>query len=120
MRTFYKVFFKFLKSYDLIEKWLISVKSHYNFRRTSKTLVSSLISYLDADLLQEKCNKFYHKVCKFAHKNNITFVNIFNVYDYVLKHSEFRDNPDYNITRGMSIEDYINGFVRNPPHFEII
>lgn len=120
MRTFYKVFFKFLKSYDLIEKWLISVKSHYNFRRTSKTLVSSLINYLDGDLIQKKDIKFHHKVYKFAHKNNITFVNIFNVYDYVLKHSDFRDNPDYNITRGMSIEDYINDSVRNTPHFEFI
>lgn len=121
MRSFYKVFFKFLKSHDLIEKWLISVKTYYIFRRASKILVSSLLNYInDADLIQKKDNKFHHKVYKFAHKNNITFVNIFNVYDYVLKHSDFKDNPNYNIQQEMSVEDYFNNLVEIMPNIQMV
>ena len=118
MRSFYKVFFKFLKSHDLIEKWLISVKTYYIFRRASKILVNSLLNYINDDLFQKTCNKFHRKVYKFAHKNNITFVNIFNVYDYVLKHSDFKDNPDYSITRKIATEDYLNDFIRNIQIFQ--
>lgn len=118
MKTFYKVFFKFLKSHDLIEKWLISIKTYYNFEYTSKIRVSLLLSYLDADLLQKKHIKFHHKVYKFAHKNSIISVNIFNIYDYVLKRSDFKDNPDYSITRKIAIEDYLNDFIRNIPNFQ--
>lgn len=120
MRTFYKVFFKFLKSYNLIEKWLVSVKAYYIFRRTSKILVSSLLNYINDDLFQKTYNKFHHKVYKFAHKNNITFVNIFNVYDYVLKHSDFRNNPDYSIQQGTSVEDYFNNLVGIMPNIQMV
>ena len=120
MRTFYKVFFKFLKSYNLIEKWLVSVKAYYIFRRASKILVSSLLNYINDDLFQKTCNKFHRKVYKFAHKNNITFVNIFNVYDYVLKHSDFKDNPNYNIQQGTSVEDYFNNLVGIMPNIQMV
>lgn len=120
MRTFYKVFFKFLKSHNLIEKWLVSVKAYYIFRRTSKILVSSLLNYINDDLFQKTYDKFHRKVYKFAHKNNITFVNIFNVYDYVLKHSDLRDNPDYNIQQGTSVEDYFNNLVGIMPNIQMV
>ncbi len=97
MKTVYKVFYKFLKTYNLTEQWLTTSRKIILLRGANyKVFVSGLLDNIDDKLFRKYFNKFQNKVSLIAFRRNIFKINLLNVYNYVLKHSGFEDNSAYN------------------------
>lgn len=98
MKTVYKVFYKFLKTYNLTEQWLIASKKVILYRGANyKVFISGLLDNIDVELFEKYYNKFQNKVSLVAFRRNVLRTKLLNVYNYVLKHSCFKDNPAYNV-----------------------
>lgn len=117
MKTVYKVFYKFLKTYNLTEEWLTaSKKIIYNRGANYKVFISGLLDNIDSKLFEKYYNKFQNKVSSIAFRRNIFRTNLLNVYNYVLKHSCFKDNPAYNaevMNIDIAYDSFINTYMNN-------
>ena len=95
MKKVFKSFFKFLMSYNLVEAWLKKMQP-----RTVTDITERIAYLLDglegADGFKIR-NKFKTKVVNPAFTDGYTYVKLRNLYNYVLQHSSFKDNPEYAI-----------------------
>lgn len=95
MKKVFKSFFKFLMSYNLAEAWLKKMQPH-TVTNTTRDIVR-LLDGLEGTDGFKIFNKFRTKVVNPAFADGYQSVKLRNLYNYVLQHSSFKDDPEYAI-----------------------